>query len=155
MRSLFPDLRKDGPRHAKAGLLQFVDRVIENDEPGLIRFIENGERARNLQPSPNRLLSAGLLINEHHFGMYLGCERNRLALSQVELRQNETVLRTENYNPLRRIVGPGSDRFWRDGMPQLCEHGGWNQNSRVELLEEVDLRDQKGSALRLSQPELT
>jgi hypothetical protein len=65
-RALFPDLRYDRLRHPEAGLSQFSDHVIENNKSGLISFIKNGERARNLQPSANRLLPTGLLINEHY-----------------------------------------------------------------------------------------
>jgi hypothetical protein len=72
-------------------------------ESGPISFIENRERARHLQPSAKRLPATSLLINEHHVGIYLGCQRNRLALSQVELRQNKTALWTENFKPLRRV----------------------------------------------------
>ena len=106
--SLLPDLRENRLRHSEAGLSQFSNRVIENDEAGLVGFIEHGERARNLQPSAKRFLPARLLIDEHHVGMHLGCERDRLTLSEVELWQDQTALGTQNLQPPWRIVGPVS-----------------------------------------------
>jgi hypothetical protein len=76
--SLLPDLRENRLRHSEPGLSQFSNRVIENDEAGLIGFIEHGERDGNLQPSEKCFLPSRLLIDEHHVGMHLGCERDRL-----------------------------------------------------------------------------
>jgi hypothetical protein len=38
--------------------------LVETDEPGVVGFIEHGERASNPQPSANCFLPSGLLINE-------------------------------------------------------------------------------------------
>ena len=103
--------------------------------------------------------------------MHLGCKRNCFALSQVERRQDETALRTENFEPIGRIIGPISDLFWRGQVLQLSKDSGGNQNAVVELPEEVDLGDQNevverrcvgddnhsraNSALTVFDPELT
>ena len=79
-----PDLRENRLRHSEAGLSQFSNRILENDEAGLVGFIEHGERARNLQPPAKCFLPPRLLIDEHHVCMHLGCERDRLSLSEVE-----------------------------------------------------------------------
>ena len=117
-------------------------RLIEIDEAGLFSFIENGKCACNLQPSANCFLPSRLLINEHHIGMHLGCECDGLALSKVELRLNEAALGPQNFHPRGGISGPALDRFRCQGVLELCLHGRWNQDSRVQFLEEVDLPDQ-------------
>ena len=63
-RSLLHDLGDDGLGDAETGFPQSSNRLVETDEPGLFAFIEHGERADNLQPSANRFLPSGLLINE-------------------------------------------------------------------------------------------
>ena len=62
--------------------------------------------------------------------MHFGCERDRLALPKVELRLNEAA-GPKNLHPRGRITGPVLDRFRRQGVLELCQHGRWNQNSRV------------------------
>ena len=79
-RSLLPDLGENRLRKAEAGLTHFSDRVIENDEPGLIGLTENGEPARNLEIPSKCFLPPSLLIHKHDFGKHLGCEPDRLAL---------------------------------------------------------------------------
>jgi hypothetical protein len=44
------NLGEDGLGHTETGFLQLSDRLVETDEPGLIGFIENGERAGDLSP---------------------------------------------------------------------------------------------------------
>ena len=129
--SLLPNLRENRLRHPEGGLSQFSNRVIENDESGLIGLIEDGERARNLEPSAKRFLPARLLIDEHHVGMHLSCERDRFSLSEVELWQDQTALGTQNFQPPGWVVGPVSHRLRSQGMLQLCQYSGWNQNSLV------------------------
>src|SRR4051812_37716218 len=71
VRSLLPNFRENGLGNPEACLSKRSDCIIEVDESRLIGFIEHGERAGNPQPSANCLLPAGLLIDEHQFGMHL------------------------------------------------------------------------------------
>jgi len=141
-RPFFPDLREHRLRHAEAGLLKLSHRLIEIGEPGLFSFIEDGKRACNLQPSADCFLPSRLLIDEQQIGVHLGCERDCLALSKLELCLKEAALGPKNFHPRGRITGPVPDRFRCQGVLELCQYGRWNQNSRVELPEEVDPADQ-------------
>jgi len=107
------------------------DGLVEIDEPGLIGFIERGERAGNPQPSANCFLPSGLLVHEQYFGMHLSCESDRLGFSQIKLRESQPVFRAKNFQPLGRIAGPVSNRYRCERVLQLCENGWWNQNYRV------------------------
>jgi hypothetical protein len=51
----------------------------------LLNFIENGKRAGDLQSSANGFLPPGLFVNKQDIGIDLESERDRLALSWVEL----------------------------------------------------------------------
>ena len=74
--------------------------------------------------------------------MHFSCESDRLGFSQIKLCESQTVFRTKNFQPLRRIAGPVSNRFRCERMLQLCQNGRWNQNSRVQPNQEVDLSDE-------------
>lgn len=141
-RPLFLDLGEHRRRHAEASLLKLGHRLIEIGEPGLFSFVEHGKRACNLQPSANCLLASRLLIDKQHIGMHLGCERDCLALSEVKVRLDKAALGPKNFHPLGRFAAPVLDWFRRQWVLQFFQHGRWNQNSRVKLLEEVDLPDQ-------------
>ena len=74
--------------------------------------------------------------------MHFSCESDSLGFSQIKLCESQTVFRTKNFQPLRRIAGPFSNRFRCERMLQLCQNGRWNQNSRVQPSQEVDLSDE-------------
>jgi len=96
--------------------LKLSQHLIEISETGLFSFIENGKRACNLQPSANCFLPSRMLIDEHHIGMHLGCERDCLALSKVELRLNEAALGPANFYPGGRMTG----QFWAGFSANGC-----------------------------------
>jgi len=74
--------------------------------------------------------------------MHFSCESDRLGFSQIKLCESQTVFRTKNFQPLRRIAGPVSNRFRCERMLQLCQDGRRNQNSRVQPRQKVDLLDE-------------
>ena len=137
-----PNLCEHRLRNAEAGLLKLSDGHVEVDETGLFTFIEDGKRAGDLQAPANCFLPSLLLVHEHHVGMNLRRECDRLALAEVELPQNLAAFSTQDLHPIRRISGPVLDRFRRDQMFQFRQHGRWNQNPRVQQSEEVDMADQ-------------
>lgn len=53
----------------------------------MLSFIENGKRAGDLQSSANGFLPPGLFVNKQDIDMHLDSERDRLALSWIELPQ--------------------------------------------------------------------
>jgi hypothetical protein len=112
-RSLRPDFCEHRLRNAEAGLLKRSDGHVEVDQAGLFGFVENGKRAGNPQAPASRFLSARLLIHEHDVGMHLRRKRDRLALAQVKLPQNQAALWTQDLDPRRRVNGPVLDRFRR------------------------------------------
>jgi hypothetical protein len=122
--------------------LKLGHRLIEIDKPGLFSFIENGKRAGNLQPSANCFLPSRLLVDEQYIGVHLGCERDCLAFAGIELRKSEVALGTENFHPLGPIGGPILYRLRRKRMLELRQYSRWNQNSRVQMPEKIDLPDQ-------------
>jgi len=130
-RPLCLDLCEYRLRKAEAGLSKLSDRVIEVDEPGLFSFIENRKRARNPQASPNGFLPSRLFINEQHVGMHLRCERDRLALTRIELNPNQAGLGIYDVDPRRCIDGPVLDRFRRKGMLEFRQDCRWNENPLV------------------------
>lgn len=71
---------------------------------------------------------ASLFINEHHFGKHFGCERDRLALSPIELRQMRLLLGLRTSTHLGAFPAQSRTGFG-EGVFQLCQHGRWNQNS--------------------------
>jgi hypothetical protein len=73
--------------------LKLSDSVVEADEPGLLSFIENGKRAGDPQSSANGFLPPGPLVHKQDIGINLDSERDRLALSWIELPGNEAAFR--------------------------------------------------------------
>ena len=130
-RPLCLDLCEHRLRNSEAGLSKLSDRVIEVDEAGLFSLIENRKRARYSQAPPNGFLPPRLFINEEHVGMHFRRERDRLALSRIELNPKQDVLRIYDFHPRRFINSPVVDRFRRKGMPQFRQDRRWNENSLV------------------------
>jgi hypothetical protein len=79
------DFGENGLRETKARLSQFRHRVIENDEARLIGIVENGERARNLEASSQRLPASSPFVDEQDFRFHFDCRRGRFALARVEM----------------------------------------------------------------------
>jgi len=120
---------QDLRRNPEAGLAQASYRRIEIDQPGLFGLIEHGEGAGNLESAARRFLSSCLLIHEQQFDMHLGRQGNRLAFSNVELRNVDPALGRQNLQPARRIRDPVTNRLRRGWMLQLIQDGRWNENS--------------------------
>ena len=118
-------------RDAKGGLPEQSDCVLEIDQSRLIRFIQDGKRACNPKPSANGFLAARLIIDEHHICIQLGRKHDGLALARVEFLQDEATRGTDDFHPGGSIRGPFPYRFRRQGMLELSEHSGRDQDSRV------------------------
>ena len=108
----------------------------------MFSFIENGKRASDAQASPNGFLPSRLFINQQHVGMHLRRERDRLALTRIELTRNQASLWIYNLHPRGCIDGPLVDRFRRKGMLEFRQDCRWNENPLVSLVEQVNLSDQ-------------
>ena len=80
-----------------------ADSHVEVDETGLFSFIENGKRAGDLQSSANGFLPPGLFVNKQDIGIDLDSERDRLALSWIELPRNEAAFRIHDFHPRWRV----------------------------------------------------
>ena len=129
-------------RHAETRLLKRSYSVIEIDETQLFSFIENGKCPGNPQPSPHSLMPSRLLIYQQYISMHLSCELNCLALTEIELRENETALRTKDFHPRRKACGPVLYGYRSERMLQLRQYSQWNHNSCVQPIQDVDLPDQ-------------
>jgi len=114
-----PDIREHRLRKAEAGLLKLSDGRVEINETGLFSFIEDGKRAGDLQAPANCFLPSRLLVHEHHVGMHLRRERDRLTLAEVKRPKNEAALWTQDLHPIRHIDGPLLHRFRRNWMLQF------------------------------------
>jgi len=122
--------------------LKLSDGRVEINETGLFSFIEDGKCAGDLQAPANCFLPSRLLVHEDHVGMHLRRECDRLALAEVKRPMNHSALWTEDLHPIRHIDGPVLDWFRRGWMLQFAQHGRWNQNSRIQQSEEINLADQ-------------
>ena len=58
-------------------------------------------------------------------------ERDRLALTRIELNPKQALLRTYNVHPRRFIDSPVVDQFGRKGMPEFRQDRRWNENPLV------------------------
>jgi hypothetical protein len=56
--------------------------------------------------------------------MHLDCKSDRLAFSQVKLREEYTRLGIEHFQPVRWIAGPISNRFRRERMFEFARTAG-------------------------------
>jgi len=97
-------------RDAEADLLKLSDGRVEIDETGLLSFIEDGRRAGDLQAPANCFLPPRLLVHEHHGGIHLGREHDRLAFGEVRLPHCEVAFRTEGFHPRQSVASPVSER---------------------------------------------
>ena len=109
-RSLCSYLCEYSPRNAEAGLLKLSDGLVEIDETGLFSFIEDGKRAGDLQAPANCFLPPRLLVHEHHGGIHLRREHDRLAFGEVKLPHCEVAFRTEGFHPRQSVASPVSER---------------------------------------------
>lgn len=73
------------PEKCGSWSLEVGDDLVEVDKPGLCGFIKNGKSTGNPRAPASCFPPPRLLIHEHHVGVNLRRERDRLALARVEV----------------------------------------------------------------------
>ena len=136
-RPLLPDRGENFLRDAEACPAKRGECGVELHKPGMIGFIKNGKRARDLQSLAKRFLPPRLFVDEQGIGMHLRGERDCFRLSSIELWQDQRNFGANDLDPSGRICRPFSHRFRRQSMAQFRHHGRRNQNPPVEHRQNV------------------